>query len=232
MVGDTEVWEIVNLTADAHPIHTHLTQFQLMNRQNFNVNKYNGAYNAAFPGGLFIGGYGPPLDYNTGNLRALGGNPDITPYLQGAVQPPLPQEAGWKDTVIMYPGQVTRIAVRYAPTDFATGLDINELKYPFDTNAGGHGFVWHCHIIDHEDNEMMRPYAVMPRVALATQAKQQPDPNQVNESAPTDTPTSEPSSEPTATNEAGTSPPLLNQPVSQLQLPPAPQQSNPPSSQP
>ncbi len=32
--GATELWEIINLTADAHPIHTHLTQFQLMNRQN------------------------------------------------------------------------------------------------------------------------------------------------------------------------------------------------------
>ena len=33
--ADTEVWEIVNLTADAHPIHTHLTQFQLINRQSY-----------------------------------------------------------------------------------------------------------------------------------------------------------------------------------------------------
>jgi spore coat protein A len=47
--GDTEVWEIVNLTADAHPIHTHLTQVQLINRQNFNANNYNAAYAAAFP---------------------------------------------------------------------------------------------------------------------------------------------------------------------------------------
>jgi len=46
--GTTEVWEIINLTADAHPIHLHLVQFQLMNRQNFNVDKYNAAYNAAF----------------------------------------------------------------------------------------------------------------------------------------------------------------------------------------
>ncbi|MCJ7491321.1 MAG: multicopper oxidase domain-containing protein, partial [Dehalococcoidia bacterium] len=37
------------------------------------------------------------------------------------------------------------------------------LTYPFDPNANGHGFVWHCHIIDHEDNEMMRPYKVTPK---------------------------------------------------------------------
>lgn len=163
--GDTEVWEIVNLTADAHPIHTHLTQFQLINRQNFNVNKYNGVYNAAFPGGLFIGGYGPPLDYNTGNPRALGGNPDITRHLQGPVMPPNANEAGWKDTVIMYPSQVTRIAVRYAPTDTPAGASG---VYPFDPDANGHGFVWHCHIIDHEDNEMMRPLRVTASAAART----------------------------------------------------------------
>jgi len=118
--GDTEVWEIVNLTADAHPIHLHLVQFQLINRQGFNKGTYNTAYAAAFPGGgldpmtglpyppgVFIPGFGPPLDYNTGNPLALGGNPDITPFLQGPVQAPTSQEAGWKDTVIAYPGQVT-----------------------------------------------------------------------------------------------------------------------------
>jgi spore coat protein A len=173
--GETEVWEIVNLTADAHPIHTHLAQFQLLNRQSFNLNKYNKAYNALFPastaldpmtglpypGGVFIGGFGPPLNYYTGNPRALGGNPDITPFLQGPVMPPSANEAGWKDTILTPPGMVTRFVVRYAPTD-RTINDPN-LAYPFDPNAGGHGYVWHCHIIDHEDNEMMRPYAVNPK---------------------------------------------------------------------
>jgi spore coat protein A len=156
--GDTEVWEIVNLTADFHPIHTHLTQFQLINRQNYNTNKYNQAYNAAFPGGLYIPAYGPPLDYDRGNAIPLGGNPDVTPFLQGPARPPNANEAGWKDTVQMSPGQVTRIAVRYAPTD--KPINDPDLYYPFDPNANGHGFVWHCHIVDHEDNEMMRPYKV------------------------------------------------------------------------
>ncbi|HEU5085893.1 MAG TPA: multicopper oxidase domain-containing protein, partial [Roseiflexaceae bacterium] len=173
--GDTEVWEIVNLTADAHPIHLHLVQFQLMNRQNIDVRKYNAAYAAAFPGGfdftmnmqvgagVFVPGYGPPKAYAPGanplSGGKYGGNPDVTPFLKGAATPPAPNEAGWKDTVIMYPGQVTRIVVRWAPTDLATNLDPAELVYPFDPN-GGHGYVWHCHIIDHEDNEMMRPNAV------------------------------------------------------------------------
>ena len=180
--GETEIWEIVNLTADAHPIHLHLVQFQLLNRQNFNVSAYMAAYNAAFPGGgydpmtcasygagMFIPGYGPPLNYNTGNLRALGGNPDIgitakngkPVYLQGPARPPSPQENGWKDTVIMFPGQVTRIMVRWAPTDIPAVRVPGEANFPFDPN-GGHGYVWHCHIVDHEDNEMMRPLEVNP----------------------------------------------------------------------
>ena len=63
----TEIWEIVNLTADAHPIHLHLVQFQLINRQNFDIKKYLAAYAAAFPAAARpVDGYGPPLDYNVG----------------------------------------------------------------------------------------------------------------------------------------------------------------------
>jgi FtsP/CotA-like multicopper oxidase with cupredoxin domain len=55
--------------------------------------------------------------------------------------PPQPWEIGFKDTVIAYPGQVTRV------------------KATFTT---GGQFVWHCHIVEHEDNEMMRPYRIGP----------------------------------------------------------------------
>jgi FtsP/CotA-like multicopper oxidase with cupredoxin domain len=186
--GETEIWEIVNLTADAHPIHLHLVQFQILNRQNFNVNNYTAAYNAAFPlgfdfvtktttaGGVYIPAYGPPKSYdpalNPLSGGKFGGNPDVgiltnkgtTMYLQGPTQPPLPQEAGWKDTVIAYPGQVTRIIVRWAPTDLPANTAPSAASYPFEPN-GGHGYVWHCHIIDHEDNEMMRPTSVQPITA-------------------------------------------------------------------
>jgi FtsP/CotA-like multicopper oxidase with cupredoxin domain len=171
--GDTEVWEIINLTADAHPIHLHLVQFQLINRQNLNTGNYNKAYALAFPavpggdpmciGGVFCPGFGPPLNCNpslaTGNK--FGGNPDVLPYLQGPVQLPLAQEQGWKDTVMVLPGQVTRIAVRWAPTSLPTTTPAAALAFPFDPNGGGlFNYVWHCHIIDHEDNEMMRPDSV------------------------------------------------------------------------
>jgi len=58
-----------------------------------------------------------------------------------APTPPEAWENGWKDTVIAYPGQVTRLRLRF-------------------TNPGQ--FVWHCHIVEHEDNEMMRPYRIGP----------------------------------------------------------------------
>jgi FtsP/CotA-like multicopper oxidase with cupredoxin domain len=165
--GDTEVWEIINLTADAHPIHTHLTQVQILNRQSFDVRKYLAAYAAAFPGGVALDGYGPPGTYDVFNADgAIGGNPAVSPFLKGVARPPAANEAGWKDTMIMLPGQVTRFVVRYAPTDKL--IDDANLVYPFDPNAGGHGYVWHCHIIDHEDNEMMRPYAVNPKPVSRT----------------------------------------------------------------
>jgi len=158
--GTTEVWEVINLTADAHPIHTHLTQVQVLNRQRFDGAKYLAAYTAAFGGVAMPDGYGPPADYGAPNADgALGGNPAVGPFLKGVPAPPAANEAGWKDTVIMLPGEVTRIAVRFAPTDRPVGDP--DLFYPFEPN-GGHGYVWHCHIIDHEDNEMMRPYAVTP----------------------------------------------------------------------
>ena len=50
-VGSTELWEIINLTDDAHPIHLHLVQFQLLNRQRIAADRYLKAWSAAFPGG-------------------------------------------------------------------------------------------------------------------------------------------------------------------------------------
>jgi FtsP/CotA-like multicopper oxidase with cupredoxin domain len=175
--GETELWEIVNLTADAHPIHPHLVGFQLLNRQAFDLKAYDAAYNAAFPGGLYVPGYGPPGDYSCGSAQSpgevacvYGGNPDVNPFLKGAPLPPLPSEAGWKDTVIAYPGQVTRMLIRFAPTHLPNDTLAADGFYDFDPNSG-HGYVWHCHIIDHEDNEMMRPFSVVANTATTVQRK-------------------------------------------------------------
>ncbi len=107
-LGDIEVWEFYNGTADAHPMHIHETMFQLVNRQDIMVDEMMHTFQVA-PGSL-------PL-------------------------PPEPWENGWKDTVIAYPGQVTRVRMR------------------FDVPGQ---YVWHCHIVEHEDNEMMRPYRIGP----------------------------------------------------------------------
>ena len=61
--------------------------------------------------------------------------------LDGVITPPEPWETGFKDTVTAYPGQVTRIRAQF--------------KTPGQ-------FVWHCHIVEHEDNEMMRPFRIGP----------------------------------------------------------------------
>ncbi len=139
-LGTTEEWVIVNPTADTHPIHLHLVQFQLVNRQAFQVKKYQTAWMAA------QGGMMPPLMNPTVPV-------DPTPYLQGKIILPTLNEQAWKDTIQMRPGEVTRIRVRFAAQDGTA--------FPFDATSGP-GYVWHCHIIDHEDNEMMRPYLVTP----------------------------------------------------------------------
>jgi len=109
VLNTTEIWELVNLTEDSHPIHLHLVRFRILDRRPFDDFEYQ----------------------QTGTLRYTG------PAL-----PPEPLESGWKDTVRVDPGTVTRILV------------------PFEGYAGR--YVWHCHILEHEDNEMMRPYEVMP----------------------------------------------------------------------
>jgi spore coat protein A len=171
--GTMEVWEIINITADAHPIHLHLVQFQVLERIPFDDTEFGNAYDAAFaaqgfPGG-YMPGYGPPNNYNVANSAgAVGGNPDPLQFAfsgfesaRGGRRAPEAHEIGWKDTVVTYPGEVTRIAVRFAPTDIPnTETEKAKLGYPFDPDDG-HGYVWHCHILDHEDNEMMRPTEVL-----------------------------------------------------------------------
>jgi spore coat protein A len=94
-VGATEIWELHNFTQDAHPIHIHEVQFQVLDRR---------------------------------------------PLQGGAARGRESWESGLKDTVIAFPQEVTRVKARFD----RPGL-----------------FVWHCHILEHEDNEMMRPYRVV-----------------------------------------------------------------------
>jgi bilirubin oxidase len=90
----TEIWELHNFTADAHPIHVHQVMFEVLER---------------------------------------------TSMESGLSRGPERWESAPKDTVIAYPGEITRIKLR------------------FDLEGQ---YVWHCHILEHEDNEMMRPIQV------------------------------------------------------------------------
>ena len=110
VLDSVEIWNLINTTDDAHPIHLHLVKFQILDRRSFSV-----------------------ADYWVKN--------EIK-YTAPAM-PPEPGEAGWKDTVRADPGMVTRIIIRF---EGFTGR-----------------YVWHCHILEHEDNEMMRPFDVVPR---------------------------------------------------------------------
>ena len=109
ILGTTEIWELINLTEDSHPIHLHLVRFQILDRRPFDTFEYM--------------------------------QKQVLRYT-GPALPPAPAEMGWKDTARADPGMVTRIIV------------------PFRGYAGR--YVWHCHILEHEDNEMMRPFEVLP----------------------------------------------------------------------
>ncbi|GKX30993.1 spore coat protein [Vallitalea longa] len=146
IVGSTVEWEIPNLTRATHPIHIHLIQFQIVNRQLFDSDKYLEDW-------LSINGE-PPLQHPTIPLP-------VEPYLIGGIIEPDLNEQGWKDTIRMNPNEITRIRLRFTPQDIPSedskpGVNL----FPFDPTFGP-GYVWHCHIIDHEDNEMMRPMKVV-----------------------------------------------------------------------
>ena len=82
--------------------------------------------------------------------------------------------SGWKDTTNVGSWNTVSIVVRWAPLNTPAGaVQTGQNLYPFDPTAtlgtidafgfpGGPGYVWHCHRLEHEDNEMMRPYVVVP----------------------------------------------------------------------
>jgi spore coat protein A, manganese oxidase len=137
-----EVWEIANLTADVHPIHFHLVNVQVLSRQPFSVKTYAGV-----------------------------------PNFTGPAVAPDPNEMGWKETVRMNPGEVTRVIMKFTlpavpfsvpttPRTSATPASVVNptLGNPFAGTTGftkAHEYVWHCHILEHEEHDMMRPLVVL-----------------------------------------------------------------------
>lgn len=119
--GSVELWNIVNLTGDTHPIHLHLVQFRIVGRLAFGD---------------------PPVDF----VQQF----NFVPPRGTSYEAPDAVEDGWKDVVRVNPGTCTQV-----------------LAY-FD--LPGH-YVYHCHILEHEDAGMMRPFTVLPAPRSAAVAR-------------------------------------------------------------
>lgn len=119
-LGSVEIWNFINLSPDNHPMHMHLINFQVLERIPFNAAAYSAIFEDDQPN--------PGFDMNT--------------LYTGAPVPPHPSELGWKETVKVYVGMITRVIVL------------------FEGFSGN--FVYHCHILDHEENDMMQYMTVLP----------------------------------------------------------------------
>jgi spore coat protein A len=117
--GEVEVWQIMNLTGDTHPIHFHLVNVQLIQRQPFAGDPNNWSYT------------GPPM-------------------------PPDPNELGWKETVRVNPEEVATVIMQFNLPNLPTAAMRNAVS----PRTGGREYVWHCHILEHEEHDMMRPLIV------------------------------------------------------------------------
>jgi spore coat protein A len=136
--GTTETWQFINTTGDAHPMHTHLVLFQVVDRQEFDDEAYVEAWQVYIDSGR-----DPSL------------KPDLDDFLIGTPLTPSPEEMGYKDTVKAYPEYVTRVRARFdLPSTATPGLIDGHLSYG--------KWVYHCHILEHEENDMMRPFEVVP----------------------------------------------------------------------
>ncbi len=143
-LNSTEEWEVWNMTGDAHPVHLHLVHFEIMDRHKITWDS-NADEDGFIPAGSSPAGNGtylvpqPTVQHNSvaGDPATYGiGFRIVNPTSGGAVEKPAEYvENAPKDMVTALPGQVTRI------------------KATFDKPGR---YVWHCHILSHEDHEMMR----------------------------------------------------------------------------
>ena len=130
--GRPEVWDIYNTTGDTHPIHFHLVNVQILGRAPF---------------------------AQDGDGNPVGGA--FTP--SAAFVPPDDNERGFRETVRMNPGEVTRVVMKFdlPPDPVVNVLGRNRrIQVPKSPRTGGYEYVWHCHILEHEEHDMMRPLVV------------------------------------------------------------------------
>jgi FtsP/CotA-like multicopper oxidase with cupredoxin domain len=120
-LGEYEVWQVINLTGDTHPIHLHLDPFQILARRPIRYEIPEGGI----------------ADRDLTATITLERDPDDE--IDHAIDD---NERGLKDTVRVNPNEIVEIAVRFT--------------------AYSGRYMYHCHILEHEDRDMMRPFVTMP----------------------------------------------------------------------
>ncbi len=129
-LDSTEIWEIYNFTADAHPVHLHLVNFEILDRQHFEYDvtgtQTTGQHNGT-----------------TGEAPEISNIRNLSPASVGAEY----FEAAPKDMVTSLPGNPD------PEEDAAPTGQMVRIRAHFDRPGR---YVWHCHILSHEDHEMMR----------------------------------------------------------------------------
>src|SRR6266536_2510505 len=121
VLGHWEVWQLINLTGDTHPIHIHLDPFHVLARHAITVTVPEGGIT------------------NTTTSALVRRGRSLDDELEHAVDD---NERGLKDTVRVNPNEIVELAVRF--------------------QAFSGRYMYHCHILEHEDRDMMRPVVVMP----------------------------------------------------------------------
>jgi spore coat protein A len=137
-LGEIEVWKVINLSPDTHPLHIHLSQLQVLGR----VVASDPATMIPDPATLDW------LDLCTPVSVTLDTNVDIQE-----------SDRAWKDVIRIDPGQMVKIAVPLGTID------------PITNTIKAEGFcgryMYHCHILEHEDHDMMRPFVVLDKAIAA-----------------------------------------------------------------
>ncbi|MER5599644.1 multicopper oxidase domain-containing protein [Streptomyces sp. NPDC002265] len=138
--GASEIWEYINPNHDAHPMHVHLINFQVLNRQPIDAASYNADYEKWISRGR------KPKDL-----------PKVENYFTGPPIPPDPDEAlSNKDTFKSYPETVTRIIIPEFTPPKATIASI-----PGSGTELPATYIHHCHLLEHEDDDLMRPWTIV-----------------------------------------------------------------------
>lgn len=129
--GSWQLWKVINLSPDTHPFHIHLVQFQPIKRKRYAAARASNPIDNAKFNFTFTN---PPVDVGIDD-----------------------NEAGWKDTVRVNPGE------RDA-NDKIISAEMVIVAAQFNKHAGR--YMYHCHILEHEDTEMMRSFVVVPKETM------------------------------------------------------------------